>query len=99
MARQESQSKLLYYPTPNAVVALIASWLSVKTDGGLTRLVDPCVGEGLALRQLAETLQAPKCETWGIELSYARAEKAKRVIDVVLPTSFHLVPQIRLAGL
>ena len=28
MARLEAQSKLLYYPTPPAVVELIASWFS-----------------------------------------------------------------------
>jgi hypothetical protein len=31
------------------------------------------------------------CETWGIELSYSRVQKAQRVIDVVLPASFYHV--------
>ena len=30
MARLEAQSKLLYYPTPPAVVELIASWFSAE---------------------------------------------------------------------
>lgn len=92
MARQESQSKLLYYPTPASVVDLIATWLSVPSGSPLTRLADPCVGEGLALRQLRDRLAISNVgnfNTWGVELSYARAEKAKQVVDVVLPTSFY----------
>jgi hypothetical protein len=93
MARQESQSKLLYYPTPPMVVELIATWLSAGQ--GLTRLADPCVGQGEALHTLAGQISTGgnfhggKLETWGIELSYARAEIAAKVIDTVLPTSFY----------
>ena len=86
MARQESQSKLLYYPTPLSVVDTIASWISGTDE--FVRLADPCVGEGLALRRLTDALSLPKRETWGVELSYSRAEIAKQVIDSVLPTSF-----------
>lgn len=88
MARQESQSKLLYYPTPLSVVKLIATWLSAPV-AQLTRLVDPCAGEGDALHTLAQTF--PNAETWGIELSYARAEKATRLLHRLLPTSFYTV--------
>ncbi len=89
MARQESQSKLLYYPTPPGVVELIASWISGAEQ--FTRLADPCAGEGAALAQLARLLALPKVETWGVELSYARAEKAAQVLDTVLPASFYSV--------
>jgi hypothetical protein len=86
MARQEAQSKLLYYPTSEEVVDLIATWLSNPQP---SRLADPCVGSGEALARLKAHLG--DCETWGVEISYARAEQAKRVIDVVLPTSFYHV--------
>ena len=49
MARQEAQSKLLYYPTSDEVVDLIATWLSNPHH---SRLADPCVGTGQALARL-----------------------------------------------
>lgn len=53
MARLEAQSKLLYYPTPNEVVDLIATWFRAKQK---VRLADPCCGTGEALRRLADAL-------------------------------------------
>ena len=85
MARLEAQSKLLYYPTPSSVVELIASWFNTS---GTTRLVDPCCGAGEALAQFTQ-LTNPQAETWGIEISYARAAQAKTLLNVVLPTSFY----------
>ncbi len=87
MARQESQSKLLYYPTPNDLLPLIASWITVPDTW--VRFADPCVGEGVALRVLRDLLNPARGETWGVELSYSRAEKAAQKIDTVLPTSFY----------
>ena len=87
MARQEAQSKLLYYPTTHEVVDLISTWLSNPQH---SRLADPCVGEGEALARLKANLGG-NCATWGVEVSYARTEKAKHVIDVVLPASFYHV--------
>src|SRR5690554_6846666 len=87
MARQESQSKLLYYPSPLDVVRKLAAWF--RPVDYFVRLADPCVGEGHALHLLASLIQAPKKETWGVELSQPRALKAEKLIDVVLPTSFN----------
>ena len=87
MARQEAQSKLLYYPTSNEVIDLIASWLSNPV---YSRLADPCVGSGEALARLQSNIGGDS-ETWGVEISDARAEQARQVIDVVLPASFYHV--------
>ena len=46
MARLESQSKLLYYPTPNTIAATLATWF---TSPHRTRIADPCCGTGEAL--------------------------------------------------
>jgi hypothetical protein len=91
MARLEAQSKLLYYPTPDWVVALIASHFTARA--AKIRLVDPCCGTGAALQQLTQQLKTPtvSMETWGIELSYSRAVEATQVLDVVLPASFYAV--------
>jgi hypothetical protein len=85
MARLEAQSKLLYYPTPPIVVESIASWFKAE---GTTRLVDPCCGKGEALAQFA-SLVDPNAQTWGIEISYARAAQAKELLTTVLSTSFY----------
>ena len=85
MARLEAQSKLLYYPTPNEVVDLIATWFRARHK---VRLADPCCGTGEALRLFADLLEVLP-ETWGVELSNSRAAQAALVLDHVLPTSFY----------
>ena len=94
MARLEAQSKLLYYPTPESVVATIASHFTALTN---TRIADPCCGKGEALAQFANTVNVAKVanvamndmETWGVELSYSRAEQARQLLTTVLSTSFY----------
>ncbi len=87
MARLEAQSKIMYYPTPEHIVRLIASWFSAEKE---VRLADPCCGTGEALHIFAQSLGAP-AETWGVELSYSRAEAARKLLDVVLPANFYHV--------
>src|SRR5512135_942397 len=91
MARLEAQSKLLYYPTPDWAVALIASHFTARA--AKIRLVDPCCGTGAALQRFTQQLKTPtvSMEAWGIELSYSRAAEATQVLDVVLPASFYAV--------
>lgn len=84
MARLEAQSKLLYYPTPNAIAETIATWFSAPWQ---TRLADPCCGTGEALMRFSQKFE--KAERIGVELSYSRAEQAAKVLDKVLPTSFY----------
>jgi hypothetical protein len=87
--RLAGQEKMGYYPTPLSQVTLIASWLGVE-PGKPVRLLDPCVGEGEALAALAQALmqQGARVETWGVELSPGRAEKAAACLDRVLPTAW-----------
>ena len=87
--RLAGQEKMGYYPTPLSQVALIASWLGVE-PGKPVRMLDPCVGEGEALAALAQALmqQGAQVETWGVELSPGRAEKAAACLDRVLPTAW-----------
>ncbi len=87
MARLEAQSKLLYYPTPEPIVRLIASWFSAHNP---VRLADPCCGTGEALHTFAQSLGVPS-ETWGVELSYSRARLAMERLERVLPASFYHV--------
>ena len=62
-----------YYPTESENVEHILKGITFP-DGITTNLLDPCCGEGLALRKLAE---GNKCYTYGIELDESRAEQAQ----------------------
>jgi hypothetical protein len=66
-----------YYPTPASLLDAISSYLN-SDPAGVTRLLDPCCGEGEALAHIAARLDAS--ETWGAELSPARAAIAANVL-------------------
>ena len=83
--RIEAQSKLGYYPTPDTQLPLILTWLQLPA-ADLVRALDPCCGKGEALAYLAHGLG--RITTYGIELSYSRAEEAERLLDHVLATGF-----------
>lgn len=89
MARLAAQAKLLYYPTDLDLVEKLATWFTVD---GPTRIVDPCCGKGDALERFASHFD-PKPMTWGIELSYSRAQEAEKKLDRVLPANFYQVHQ------
>ncbi|MAT45442.1 MAG: hypothetical protein CL609_24200 [Anaerolineaceae bacterium] len=76
--RPPAIEKMGYYPTDEPVVEIIQTYLKPPIDSG--RLFDPCAGEGKAVSILGKALN---CETWGVELSPDRAEKAQNVMDKV----------------
>jgi len=82
--RLAAQVKMGYYPTPPAVVEMIASMLVAAARGPI-RIIDPCAGEGLALKRLGEHLNA---ETFGIELDRTRARIAADNITRCLTTDY-----------
>ena len=73
-----------YYPTPITVVDRIRSFISVPDDGQVN-VLDPCCGEGVAVKHLANGWD---CETYGIELDGYRSEEAKRNLNHVLKCSY-----------
>ena len=60
--RLAAQAKMGYYPTPESVTETIINHLK-RPANGLIRILDPCVGEGTAIKSMADHLQA---ETYGI---------------------------------
>lgn len=76
--RPPAIERMGYYPTDDPVVEIICSYLKPPAEKG--RLFDPCAGEGKAASTLGIALN---CETWGVELSPERAEKAQNVMDKV----------------
>ena len=82
--RLAAQAKMGYYPTPVSVVSLISELL-VRNSTGKIRLLDPCAGEGYALKEIGESLNA---ETYGIELDTDRGKKAKEILSQCLVTDY-----------
>lgn len=86
--RLEGQSKLGYYPTPVNTVTRIAQHLRIEHNKTVY-IYDPTCGDGAALAAIQKHLAAlaekgQLVRSYGIELSYARAETARSVIDQVL---------------
>ena len=76
--RPPAIERMGYYPTDDPVVEIICTYLKPPVEKG--RLFDPCAGEGKAVSALGKSLN---CETWGVEISPDRAEKAQNVMDKV----------------
>jgi len=71
-----------YYPTPEIVAQQIGRLLA-RAGSGPLRVLDPCCGEGTALRLAVESLNAP-ISTYGVELDRDRATTARTVLNTVL---------------
>src|SRR5690606_454473 len=89
MARLESESKGGFYPTPPEEMEHILKFLEVDTsdiaEGQYITLLDPCCGEGDALRQMADYVGSFATVTsYGIELEPTRSELASTKLDCVL---------------
>jgi hypothetical protein len=82
--RLAAQAKMGYYPTPLPVISLIKDIL-IRNGRGNIRLLDPCAGEGTALKQIGEMLCA---ETYGIELDRDRGQIAKENLTQCLITDY-----------
>jgi len=78
--RLAGRIKMGYYPTPLSVVNRIKSFISVPENQSV-KAFDPCCGEGLALKHLADGWN---CQAYGVELDEHRAEEAKGNLDKVL---------------
>lgn len=84
MARLESMAKMGYYPTPQELIPTIAGHLKPK-DQGLIRIIDPCAGEGTALKTIGDHLQA---ETYGIEIDKKRGREAQKKLTKCIITDY-----------
>jgi len=82
--RLGAQAKMGYYPTPQPVISLIADILMRNVKGNI-KLLDPCAGEGSALKHIGEMLRA---ETYGVELDTERGGIAKESLTQCLITDY-----------
>lgn len=85
MARLACEEKLGFYPTPPEETELIASLLRTEPGSNLN-VLDPCCGEGAALKRMADVLRNQGADVcaYGVELEENRAAKARAVLDRVL---------------
>lgn len=74
-----------YFPTDEDSISRIAAMFDPSSEG-LTRVFDPCCGEGIALAECAEDLRSKGAQvfTAGIELNAERASQAKELLDHVV---------------
>ncbi len=84
MARLEAASKMGYYPTPETLTPIIARYLKPKGQGSI-RIFDPCAGQGTALKNIGDHLQA---ETFGIEIDKKRSREAQKHLTKCLITDY-----------
>ncbi len=80
--RLAAQAKMGFYPTPALVVSLVSNILARDGTGNI-RLLDPCAGDGHALKHIGESL---KGETYGIELDKDRGRIAQENLNHCLIT-------------
>src|SRR5262245_776614 len=92
MARMEAEAKLCYFPAPPEAVAGICEHLTTNSDKPKeVQILDPCCGEGLAIKQIADHLQIPYSNVHCVEMDEGRAEKARENLPgarVLGPASF-----------
>ena len=78
--RPPALEKMGYYETSINVAQLLKTYFKPARVG---RLLDPCAGEGTAASILANALN---CQSWGVELSPARAALAAEKMDRLFNT-------------
>lgn len=88
--RLAAQVKGGFYPAPEEAVAHAASFLEAPAGEPFT-ILDPCAGEGAALRRLAKQLGCPQVLNYAIELDDSRAatlQATMRDAHVLAPADF-----------
>jgi hypothetical protein len=83
MTRLASIAKAGFYPTPPRVYKWIARHVLPSENSG--RLIDPCVGEGIAAEYLA---QEWNLESYGIEIDAERAQASASRLTRVLQLDY-----------
>ena len=82
--RLAAQAKMGYYPAPEKVTEIIRRYLK-RGRNGLIRVLDPCAGEGTAIRVIGNHLRS---ETYGVEIDVKRGQKAKTLLTKCLVTDY-----------
>lgn len=92
MARQEADRKLGYYPVHPKALETILPRLELSASPAGYSILDPCAGEGAAVKQLADHLAIPDRNVYCVEIEPDRAAKCQEAIPgahVVHASVFH----------
>ncbi|MEF3304191.1 DUF6094 domain-containing protein [Paenibacillus sp. GYB003] len=87
MARIASQSKGGYYPTPIEQLNLLCKAIKFHPQedaDNFLNIIDPCCGEGEALKFFANRLHESNPVTYGVELEEGRCQSARAILDHVI---------------
>lgn len=90
--RTEGRKKAGFYPTPVEVTDVISDFIKRPLFNDGIRFLDPCCGEGEALRILASRLCVQ--ETYGVELDGERAKTAQAILKQVISGSFESMKSV-----
>jgi hypothetical protein len=85
-----ARAKCGFYPAPPEAIELAAEYIVAPRAGQFT-ILDPCCGQGDAIKQLAELLKCPMANVYAIELDEARSAETKANLigaNVLGPASF-----------
>jgi hypothetical protein len=83
--RQAAEAKMGFYPVANEALGVLCRAFRIE---GETAILDPCAGEGAAIKFLGEALGVPQERTYAIELAENRAQ----TLAQALPDAKRLAP-------
>lgn len=88
--RLAGQEKMGFYPAPEDAIAALLEHLALP-GGNKVHIIDPCAGQGRAIKQIGEGLGIPQTQIYAVELDPGRGETAKSEspdMNVLYPCSF-----------
>jgi len=88
--RLAAQAKAGFYPAPPEAIDEVLKYLRPPAKGKFA-IIDPCAGEGTAIKHLAEKLGCPIEDAYAIELDGTRAKKCREesgLVNVIGPCSY-----------
>lgn len=90
--RLAGQAQLGFYPIPQTPLTQIIKHLSISAENrDKVCIIDPCCGEGVALKEIRDSLGVKHDRVYAIELDEERASKTRKLMPtarVLGPASF-----------
>lgn len=82
--RQAAHTKMGFYPIPLPVLReQVLPNITIEDETAFVNILDPCAGEGEALKCIADYLMVPYDECWAIELDQGRSLAIDRLMPEV----------------
>jgi hypothetical protein len=88
MARDASRLRSGFFAIPPEALDVALRWLK---PGAVATVLDPCAGEGLALKQIGQALGVPEDRLYAVELDMRRGEACRQNLpgaNVLAPCSY-----------